>query len=272
LGGLSVIVLGIPLNLEYARIELPAHAAAEATTSIQYSLAWVLHYFGVSDLAAIRVASVQYGVFAIAGVAFAGVVARKLAAPSALVFFPPATVLIGGSFVHLQQMTAAIPLALLLAVRLRGAPAAVAWLATAVLAVPWPAGSRLFMLGACAILVTVVLAALRNQRTAVAISCALLGATIYAGLAGPVMMHLVPNGPGQILAAAPPMPRALDGDRLASDEDAREVRTGSEFALATPRTLASKLPTWFALLAIVMLAALCAPVAPQLGSPEPGRV
>lgn len=250
----SMAALGVPVSIEYLRVELPAHAAAEATTAIQYSLSWLLHYFGVADAAAIRIGLLQYVLFAAIGVAFADSVARRLRSRAALAFFPAAAVLVGGTFIHLGQMTAAIPFALLLATRLRGAAAAAAWTATTLLAVPWPAESRLATIGAVAIVATLVLTARQGSKRGTALWTALAAALLYIAIAGPIMERVVPALPNRLMTAAPPMPRALDGDLLASEEDGRELRGDPAYASATPRTLAAKLPTWFALLIIVGLA------------------
>jgi hypothetical protein len=69
------------------------------------------------------------------------------------------------------------------------------------------------------------------------------------------MTRLVPAFPTRTLVQAPAMPRALDGDRLASEEDARESRAYPAFAISTPRTLAPKLPIWLALCVLVVVAA-----------------
>lgn len=277
LAAVSIAALGIPLNVEYALIALPAHAHAEATTSIQYSLTWLLHYIGLSDATAIGWASLQYGFFFVVAVGLAGLVGRKLATPAAIALFPPAVVLIGGTFIHLHQIAAAIPFALLLATHLRGRSAMIAWAATGLLAVPWHAGSFLIAVGASAIVVTVATEAFHNYRPALAAAFAVVGIGLYLGISGPVFMHLVPVTPQRVAAAALPIPRTFDGDRVASDQDAREVRTFDDFAIATPRTLATKVPTWLALctLALVTLAARgrtgAAHVPASLGRKHPGH-
>jgi hypothetical protein len=62
------------------------------------------------------------------------------------------------------------------------------------------------------------------------------------------------------------MPHALDGDRLAADEDAREFRLDPSFAVATPRTVAAKLPVWFALCAIVCVSFAAVPLRRRLAA------
>jgi hypothetical protein len=193
LAAISVVTLGVPINIEYLRVVLPTHAEAEATTTIQYSLAWLLHYFGVPDTEAIRIASVQYAVFAAASIVLAGHIARKLNSPAMIALFPPVIALIGGPYLHLNHMVAAIPFALLLATRLRGRAAVTTWLAVGLLAVSWAAGSRLMTFESSIIVVTAVLVALRNERIPVVASVALVSVLVYAAITGPVMMKLVPT-------------------------------------------------------------------------------
>jgi hypothetical protein len=97
LAAISVVTLSVPINIEYVRVALPTQAEAEATTTIQYSLAWLLHYVGVPDMEAIQIASVQYAVFAAASIVLAGHIARRLNSPAAIALFPPVIALIGGA-------------------------------------------------------------------------------------------------------------------------------------------------------------------------------
>jgi hypothetical protein len=253
LAGTSILILGLPVNIEYLRAALPAQAQAESTTAIQYSLAWLLHYFGASDAQAIRAASVQYAAFAVASIVFAGRVAGRLRSPAALALSPAAVAVIGGPYVHLNHIAAAIPFALLLAARRDGIAGAGVWIAIALLAVPWP-NSGLLALESGAIITTVVLWVTRSERIDVVAGIALVSLLLYAGIAGPIMERFVPDAPRHLDAAPlPARPSALDGDWLASQEDAREARRDADFAISTPRTLARKVPVWLALCALVVL-------------------
>jgi hypothetical protein len=256
LGAISVLALGLPISLEYLRVELPAHAAAEGTTAIQYSAAWLLHALGVGDALALRIAGAQYVAFTIAAIALAGVVERRLASAAAIALFPAAVAVVGGSFVHIQQMAAALPFAILLAAWSGSFPA---WFAVALLAVPWPAGPRLVLAGACAIIVAVVLTAAAGRRPATAAGITLAAIAAYVVIGGPVMTRLIPTVPQRVLAPEPPQPPALDGSELASTVDGREVRADPIFAVSTPRTLAAKLPVWLALGIVIVLSLVALP-------------
>lgn len=252
LAEVSIALLGIPINLEYVSIVLPAHTQSEATTSIQYSLTWLLHYFGMADNVAIKIASIQYAIFALISVVGAGFIARKFNTLAVLALLPPAVVLIGGPYIHLFQMVAAIPFALLISMRLRGHAMALVWFAIALLALYWPLWSLITVVEASTIIVMILLLIIQNKRKRIIASIALASIILYVVIAGPIMQHIVPITPQRILSTVPViMPRTVSGDKLAEQEDMNEEQKDNMFAISTPRTLAVKLPTWFALLIIV---------------------
>jgi hypothetical protein len=96
----------------------------------------IFHALGASNETAVRAGFLSYLVTGGIGVAFSGRIARKLGSGAYLVAVPAATAVIGGSFIHVTQIAAAIPLALLL---LRAVPERRAVILTCVvaLAVPW---------------------------------------------------------------------------------------------------------------------------------------
>jgi hypothetical protein len=257
LGGVSLATLGVRLNIEYVMLALPAQALAESGTTIQYGIAALLQYAGVADATAVRIASLQYAAFAVAAVALAGRVERRVASAAAIALFPATVVLIGGSYIHIQQMAAALPFALLLA----GHPRyRAAWIAVLLLALPWPADQHLLQIGALATVAAVVPLGIpaRNRSMAFGLTGAALLA--YAIIAGPLLTRAVPGHPQRALSPAPPMARALGGDILAAAQDARQVRAEPELAISTPRTFAAKVPTWIALITLVALALRSRPV------------
>jgi hypothetical protein len=139
LAALSLAFLDPARNLEYATAVLPAQAATEGLEfTRQYGLSAALVALGVGARTALALGSASYLATTLFGVLIARRCATALAAPEAIAFVPAAAVLFGGAYVHIAQMAAAIPLALLLCVR---APAprlrryAVA--ATIALAIPW---------------------------------------------------------------------------------------------------------------------------------------
>lgn len=134
---LSFWVLGFAANVEYFTSVLPAHALSELTRDTQYSATAVLSAFGFSQDVAVRAGSVWYAAMVIAGVTLAGLLARRMGNEAFIVCVPPAFAVFGGTFIHITQIAAAVPAAMLLVSytsrRYRG-PALVALL---LLAVPW---------------------------------------------------------------------------------------------------------------------------------------
>jgi hypothetical protein len=100
--------------LAYFTTVLPAHAGAEAGGALQYSLTWLVHAAGASRTLALRSGEVSYAVMVCCGVIIAGMLARRFGDRAFVLLIPPAFALTGGAFVHLQEITLALPAALLL--------------------------------------------------------------------------------------------------------------------------------------------------------------
>jgi hypothetical protein len=100
--------------LTYLTIVLPAHAGAEAGGALQYSLTWLVHAGGASRSVALRFGEACYIVMVCFGVVIAGMLARRFNDRAFVLLIPPAFALTGGTFVHLQEITLALPAALLL--------------------------------------------------------------------------------------------------------------------------------------------------------------
>jgi hypothetical protein len=132
----SLFVLGMRANVEYVTQVVPYHALSEVGSNRQFSLTVIAHALGASNTLALRAGLVSYAVMVIAGVIVARLAARRLQNDALLVLVPAAAAMVGGSFLHITQVAAAIPLALVL---LDALPAYRALLLTAVilLAIPW---------------------------------------------------------------------------------------------------------------------------------------
>lgn len=126
---LAVATLGVGPNLEYVAVVLPLHSLAEISSDAQLSLSAILHAAGVSDAAAIQIGTLSYLALAALGVLVARALSERAHNDTFLVGVPAAFAAIGGTFIHVTELFAAIPLALLL--RHRSAAALV------LLAVPW---------------------------------------------------------------------------------------------------------------------------------------
>jgi hypothetical protein len=127
---------GAALNGEFVRAVLPAHAASEIANGEQYGLNAMLHAFGVADRAATTIANLQYAVFVLAGLWLVRLLRWRV--PESVVFVPMALAVTGGPFIHVTQIGAAIPIALVAARRM---PSIGAWagLAAIAVAIPWQA-------------------------------------------------------------------------------------------------------------------------------------
>jgi Glycosyltransferase family 87 len=137
LGAISLALLGPATNIEYVTSVLPAHALSEVARDTQYSLTAVLASLGAPPAAALRAGTLWYVAMLVLGTYLAGLLAKKSGNNAFLVCVPPAFVVFGGAFIHITQIAAALPAAVLLlsyANRERYTPALIALLA---LAVPW---------------------------------------------------------------------------------------------------------------------------------------
>jgi TRAP-type C4-dicarboxylate transport system permease small subunit len=133
---ISVAAIGWGENVEYLTRVLPFHALSEIGSNRQFSLSAIVHALGGSDQWALRAGLFSYATMVFAGVVLARRAARHFRNDAFLVAVPAAAAMIGGSFLHVTQIAAAIPLALLL---LREAPQYRAMLSAAIvcLAIPW---------------------------------------------------------------------------------------------------------------------------------------
>lgn len=136
LAAISLATLGLHENLEYFTRVLPLHAVSEIGSDAQLSLSVILHYNGMSDAAATAFGSLWYAAMVLLGVWSCAHVARRFSDRAYLAALPAALSLLGGTFIHVTDFVAALPLALLL---YRDLPRARAAIAGAVLAIalPW---------------------------------------------------------------------------------------------------------------------------------------
>jgi hypothetical protein len=143
LAALSFAAGGLDRNLEYALAVLPAHARSEVSNFYaQYSLTALLYACGVPAQAALRWGECSYVAAFVCGVAVARKLARTYGDAAFAVLAPVAFALIGGAFIHIQQMAIALPLAFLF-VRY-GREKVLAFAAVALLAVPWESLYEIF--------------------------------------------------------------------------------------------------------------------------------
>jgi hypothetical protein len=136
IAALSIVSGGLYTSIDYLAKVLPAHALSEVSRDNQYSLSTVLAALGVPDASAAVAGSISY--LAMTGLGlFVGLrLACRYDDLALAVLVPPAFAVFGGSFVHVEQIAAAVPACLLLVTH---AQVQRGWLGAALLllAVPW---------------------------------------------------------------------------------------------------------------------------------------
>lgn len=115
LGALSVIAIGPAGVVEYVRAVLPAHIASEAAFRDQYSATYLAISLHVARGAAIAIGQASYWLLAIAAAFLARSCAK--ADRALLILLPMAFSVIGGPYLHVEHLLAAMPLALYAAIR-----------------------------------------------------------------------------------------------------------------------------------------------------------
>jgi Glycosyltransferase family 87 len=150
----SVIATGFDRNVEYLTQVLPGMASAEIVAADQYNLSHLLYAAGIAAPIAALLGKVWFALVASFGVVVAGVLAFRRRQPELLPLVPPATALLFGIYLHDIQMLLALPAALMIAARVRGAAfRAGATIAVALLVAVWTqrAGTAATVLNAAAV-------------------------------------------------------------------------------------------------------------------------
>ncbi len=248
-GVLSFAFLGTATNVEYFAKVLPIHAFAEVPVWIQYSLTSVLYTFGVPDALALRLASIQYALTIALGVALAGPLAKRIGAP-ALVLFPAAYAVVGGPYMHIQQISSAIPFALYVAafvpaLRVWG------WVAVVLLALQLNVAGVSTQLIAAIVIFGGALYALSPrpmmQRAAIGAAVFVLYASLNA------ILLRVPYSTTRAMPTEAQIATATAGfdPSLASTLWAVEARRDVAMSEVSARRVFERLPAWIALLIVV---------------------
>lgn len=133
---ISFFAIGLHGNVEYLIQVLPLHARVGAADPFQYSLTWLLHYFGVPGSLALFIGSLWYIALTGLGLFMTYRIVLRYPGEEAFVLLPPVAAMLGGSHVHIQQIAATVPGVLYLA---RRAMAFMPFVLTALLivAIPW---------------------------------------------------------------------------------------------------------------------------------------
>ncbi len=137
LAAVGLFVLGPAVNVEYFTSVLPAHALSELTRDTQYSLSAILAACGLGPSLALRAGMLWYLAMVATGVIAGGRMARLTGNAAWIACTPPAFAVFGGSFIHITQVAAAAPAALLVATTAPSRYRVPAGIALLALIVPW---------------------------------------------------------------------------------------------------------------------------------------
>lgn len=216
---------------------LPAHAASELHFPFQYSLTYLLAFFGAPAGVALTAGALSYLAFVALGLWVAPRASSGLGQRSLLAFVPALTCVIGGTFLHQEELCFALPALMVLAVTTTGWPRIVSAVALCILSIPWIAvwsTKQLFLasLLVCAvILVTLRLRAREALPILFGIGLTLYGFELFPPhLPVPVASALHSYAPGDLVQSA--------------WRDYTQARSSTDFAW-----IAIRLPAWAALLA-----------------------
>ena len=198
--GASLAAVGLSTALEYVRDVLPAHAASEIANEKQFSLTYALHRLAVPDGLALRAGEAWYLAAVGAGIWAAGRLAQRYCNAAVIAVVPPALAVFGGPFVHVIQIAAALPAALLLyPYAAPRAQRALGW-ALVALAIPWVQFANLgTIFVALAALVAALLARAFVDARPTTVTAAAIGAVAFLATAI-AAVHAIPDASAVLLA------------------------------------------------------------------------
>lgn len=235
---------GASLGIEYMRDVLPLHALAELPRLSQYSVSWIAHALGATPHAALAAGTLWWCIVTLGLSIPAGrALARKWNDQTFVVFAPLAAAAMGGSFVHAGELIAAVPLALALGLRTRGATRVLGCAALVTLILPWYVFRFEFAAIPVAILVAGVVAALFSRQAVWGMRAALLVA-LAIGSITLVARHDV------AFRERATIPQELVQDRIAASASWGRYVWNAESNVSLSALLA-KVPVWAALLLLI---------------------
>lgn len=242
----ALALAGPSLFITYLTRVVPLQGVAEVAFPPQYSLTFALHELGLSDAAALQLGAASFAVLLAVGLAVAPRLAMNLQRREMLAFFPAATVVMAGVYVHVIELCFAIPAALVLAYYAPGAWRTVAAIALSILTIPWIlvwGFKKLWMAS-----VFVVAALLYRLRVPAA-------AGIVAVLALTAAIYVLQRNPPWLPSAAPNWPASYPAGTLVEVEWA-DVAGGLDDH--DPLWTYVKIPAWGALAAILVVGIVAA--------------
>jgi hypothetical protein len=239
---LAFRLVGTTTLLQYLTAVLPAQSVSEVHFPFQYSLTYLLARVGVPSGMAAFGGAISYIFMVAFSLALAPAVSRRFARPELMVFIPALGSIVGGTYLHPEELCFAIPALLVLATVTHGTTRTVLALALCAVAIPWILvwGTKQLFLASIFVCFVILFRLRVDLRVAIMSLCA-VAATIYVFELHP------PSLPVVQAALQPYAPNAL------VQEEWRYYaaqRTSSD-----PLWLAIKVPAWAALIAGLVVAA-----------------
>jgi len=204
LAALSFAIAGGTTTLEYVRAVLPAHALSEVANAKQMSLTYGLHRLGIPDAVAVRTGEIWYVAMVALGIAGARLAQKSGRSVASFVTLPVGLALVGGPFVHVVQIAAALPAALLLFAESSSIVRRWLGIGIALVAVPWIQFSDLgtIFVPLSALVVGILVASLLEGSPALVAVGGL--AAIAFGEMSIALLQSVPNVTGLLLSRYDP--------------------------------------------------------------------
>ena len=239
---LACAIAGPKGLLEYVVAVLPAHSQSELLFPFQYSLTSALATLGVPSAAARVAGAASYLLLLAAALIIAPRANARLRRRALIVFVPALCCVIGGTFLHQEELCFAIPAVTLLAWETTGRQRTIATTALCLLAVPWIGvwGAKQLLLASLLVVAT-ILVQLRLE----------LRASLIAFFAIAVAIYCFELAPPKL-----PVPAAMPAIYAAGELVSLEWRDYTALrSTHDPLWFAIKVPTWGALLASLAIAA-----------------
>lgn len=268
--GASLAGLSVHENIEYFAKTTPLQIAAEVPMNNQYSLTWLAYAFGAPAAVAIKLGSLSYAVAIVAGLWLARPVSRAIGSGAAYVLVPVACAMLGGPYIHSNQLALALLAALLIAGRSQ-APEPLLWCSAALLAARWWDPSWMqhpyttYRLESAAIVAAIAYYAVRRQARGRAAAAAAVAAAAYVAITF-ALLHVSAVPWDRPQSAAEYSAQIGPDAAYASGHYGIVLREYvAEFLEYSWQAIATRMPYW---LGLALLIARCATIG---GSPQARR-
>jgi hypothetical protein len=236
LAACAVVLIGPSGAIAYLTTVLPAHAGSELHFPYQYSATYIAAWFGAGPAAAALVGAISYLALLVVGLLLAPRASAQLQRRELLVFVPAFCAVVGGAFLHQEELCFALPALLVYAWVARGKLQIAAAIALCALSIPWIlvwGEKQLFL--ASLFVCAVILLQLRLDARVTLVTLAAFAVLIYLFELQPPHLPV----PATALRSYPPNSLVQNAWR-----DYTEGRSTKD-----PLWFAIKMPTWLALLA-----------------------